>query len=275
MWTWFVAWAAFASDLPTSPEVLVPGAEALKRSWEQHQPAVDKLATWPLRFDDEAWARVAAGEVARRREKLRGIDRIVGLIWVPASQDVTWIAVLDDHMQLTKGYVTHQLPSSGPDETVEHGSLDLPWPLATRHWVVRIRNNLALRDATQGAVWERAWSSDTTTPTPYREEPGVWLQITEGGWYYVAAEGGTLLAYHARTEIGGVVPDDLATRWAFGRLDDMLLRISERTQQVPSHYAGAHAPILRPGAKEIPRFAEPDLRQAGPAGGGAEPRLEP
>lgn len=247
MWSWTLSVVAFAGA--------VPDAETLRWSWERHRPALDAHAVLPLMFSAEEWADVAAGEVARRRVKLEGTDRVIGLSWIPATQDVTWIAVHDEHNRLTKGYHTVELPGSHVDDTIEYGRMEVPWPFATRHWVVHIVNNGPLREATDGAIWERSWVRDTDTPTEHRSAKGVWLDVNEGGWFYVAAEGGTLLVYHARTVVGGIVPDHLATSWAFGKLDNMLIDIAERTKHVRGHYVASHPPIARPGATLIQTFS--------------------
>lgn len=231
----------------------VPDAATLKASWERHRAAMTELAVLPLTFTEEEWAEVAKGEVARRRERLEGTDRVIGLIWVPADMDTTWIAVQDDHMDITKGYFQDILPGSKHDDSRVYARLNVPWPFATRHWVIHIVNNGPLREKTGGAVWERNWTLDTETPTYHRDNKGVWLDVNEGGWYYVKSGEGTLLAYHARTVVGGAIPDNLATSWAFGTLDNMLSGVAERTAKVPEHYRGSHLPILRPGSTPIAR----------------------
>lgn len=231
-----------------------PSAAELQAAWEQWRPQLDAHALYPFRFTSEEWAQVAAGKVARRRERMVGTDRVIGMIWVEANQDTTWLALQDPHATLTEGLVEEDLPGSTLEHRYLFQSIDLPWPLATRQWVILVVNNGPLRDATQGAFWERSWDLSDRRGAEAEQENAVWTDVNEGGWFLVKAGSGTLLGYHARTVVGGIVPDDLVTRWSFGRLKGMLSGIAERTVWIREHYVGAHEPIPRPGGTAIQTF---------------------
>ncbi|MBX2799567.1 MAG: hypothetical protein KTR31_17960 [Myxococcales bacterium] len=243
MW-WLVASVALAA----------PTAAELEAAWEAWRPQLQTHAVYPFQFTDEEWAGVAEGKVVRRRERMKGTDRVMGLVWAPADIDTTWLAVQDGHGQVVEGFVEELLPGSTFESKLAYQSIDLPWPLATRQWVIRVANNAALRKATGGKVWERTWDLSDQRGAKAEQDKAVWLKVNEGGWFFAEAAGGTIVAYHARTVIGGIVPDEVATRWSFSTLTGMLERVVERIPWVRSHYVGDHPPMLRPGSTEIERF---------------------
>jgi hypothetical protein len=227
---------------------------ALRDGWERHRAALDTAAAHPLAFDDTFWARVASGEVGRRRDAFDGVDRIVGLIHVPADRDTAWVAIQDPHAGTLDGFVEENLADSTFDRRVVYQRISLPWPLQPRQWVVEVQNNARLREATAGAVWERTWTLSDRRGAAAESPSAVWLPANEGGWYLVdlGAEG-TLVGYHVRTAIGGVVPDEAAVRWSYGAITKLLTDVRDRAQRwVPGHYGPAHAPVLRPDHSPIP-----------------------
>ena len=56
-----------------------PAAEQLEQAWESHRADLDAHARYPFRFDAEAWKQLAEGKVYRRRDKLDGTDRVLGV----------------------------------------------------------------------------------------------------------------------------------------------------------------------------------------------------
>lgn len=231
-----------------------PTAADLQASWDALRPALDAHARYPFHFSRKEWDVVAAGKVTRRRERLEGTDRVLGMVWIDAAPDTVWIALQDPHVLLTEGLVEEDLPGSTMERRFLFQSLDMPWPLSTRQWVILVENNQPLRDATAGAFWERTWDLSDRRGAVAEQDKAVWLEMNEGGWYLVRAGGGTLLGYHARTVVGGIVPDDMVTRWSFGRLRSMLEGIAERTVWARDHYVGDHVPIPRPGGAPIATF---------------------
>jgi hypothetical protein len=232
-----------------------PDAATLERGWERWRAALDGSAKYPFRFDDEAYQRLARGEVLRRRDRLDGTDRVLGVLWVGADLDTTWLAVQDPHGdELVDGYVGEELPGSTFQAKLLYQRIGLPWPLQARQWVILVRNNQALIRATGGKVWERHWDLSDRRGAKAEDPKAVWLPANEGGWFLADVGEGTLLGYHVRTAVGGVVPDEAAVRWSFSTLTGMLTKIAGRTAEIRSHYAGDHAPIRRPDGSEIQRF---------------------
>ncbi|MEQ1507370.1 MAG: hypothetical protein ABMB14_34395, partial [Myxococcota bacterium] len=205
--------------LAAAVALAAPDAAALTASWEGWRTTLDASARYPFRFTADEWARVARGDVMKRRERLDGTDRVLGVVWVDAPPDRTWIAIHDPHGQYVDDVVHEELPGSTESDRILYQRIDLPWPLTPRQWVIRVRNNLGLIAATRGAVWERTWELSDQRGAAAELPHAVWLPVNEGGWFLVDAAGGTLLGYHVRTAVGGIVPDEAALRWSFAAMD--------------------------------------------------------
>lgn len=231
-----------------------PSATELQTAWERWRPKLDAHAVYPFRFSDQEWSRLAEGKVIRRRDRLEGTDRVLGVVWSPADLDTTWVALQDGHGEVIDGFTEILLPGSTFQHKVVFQRIELPWPLVPRQWVIDVINNRALLGATEGKVWERTWKISDRRDLPSEPGKGVWLDVNEGGWFFAEAGGGTLMGYHVRTVVGGIVPDEVATRWSFSTLTGMLQRVVGRTDWIRGHYTAEHEPVLRPGATEIPRF---------------------
>lgn len=230
----------------------VPSAAELASAWETHRSALDAQAVYPLRWTTDEYERVARGKVARRRERLDGADRVLGMVWVPASKDAVWVATQDGHGADTVPGMVHEiLPGSTDAQRFLYQSIDLPWPLASRQWVIEVVNNLPLIESTAGAVWERTWKPSDRRGAENELEHAVWLPVNDGGWMFVDAGDGTLLVYHARTVIGGNVPDELATRWSFSTLTGMLSGVRDRVPWVLEHYVAGHEVFVRPDGQGV------------------------
>jgi hypothetical protein len=233
-----------------------PPAPELAEAWERWRAALDRGAVHPFRFEAREWEEVARGEVAKRRERLEGTDRVLAMTWVDADLDTTWLATQDPHGgRVVDGFVEEDLPGSTPARRIVYQRYDLPRPLSDRQWVIEVVNNVALIRATGGAFWERSWSLSPLRGAVAETPDATWLPVNEGGWFLVRAGGGTILGYHVRTSIGGIVPDEVVLRWSFSTLDGMLERIAARVPFVRVHYSGSHGPLPRADGTEIPRFA--------------------
>lgn len=235
-----------------------PTATELQEAWA---PLRDQLAAegvYALDWDDKEWREMADGKVTKRRERLQGTDRVVGAIWTPASRDATWVAVQDEeHWDAVSGLTEEYLPGSTFQKKLFFQHLDLPWPFANRQWVILIENNLELMKRSKGAIWERTWDVSSERGAKAEDPTAIWVDVNDGGWLAVEVGGGTLLCYHVRTRIGGNIPDDLVTRYAFSTLGGMLGKIKEDAENtVEAHYDAEHTPIKRPDGSEIPPFSE-------------------
>jgi hypothetical protein len=209
-------------------------------------------ARYPLEFTPSELADAAGGAIVKRRERIDGADRVVGVAWTPASRDALWIAIQDDaHFALVEGLVDEQLAGTTPAEKLLYQRIDLPWPFADRQWVIDVRNNLGLWRATDGGVWERTWGLSDARGAANEAADAVWVSVNDGGWLLFDVAGGTLLVYHVRSHVDGNIPNELATRWCFATLDDMLRGIIDRAASIPSHYVAPHEILQRPDGSPI------------------------
>lgn len=231
-----------------------PEASALKSAWEAALPAMKADARLPVTLPESAFAKLAQGEVARVREDLPGADRVLGAVWTDAPRDALWIAILDDqHFTMVSGLYEHQLPGTGALRKLLYQRLDLPWPLQDRQWVIDIRSNTALYARSSGSVWERSWTLGDPSLEPQSSPDAVWSSTNEGGWLLMDAAGGTLAVYHVRAEIGGNVPDEASTQWAWSKLEELMRgTVTRATTKIPGHYDAAHDPVARPDGSVIP-----------------------
>ena len=230
-----------------------PEVASLRAALDAHRSAIEAEAVYKLQFTDEELARVASGQVAKRRERLEGVDRVLGLVWSPATMDAVWVAMQDSaHWDYVDGFLEEHLPGSTFQNKVVYQRILFPWPFADRQWVIAVRNNLPLIEATQGAVWERTWDLSPQRGAKNELEKAIWVDLNDGGWFVADAGEGTLLAYHVRTVIGGKVPDEVVVRYSMSTLGGLLGGLSERATAIPTHYDGSHAPIRRPDGSMIP-----------------------
>lgn len=232
-----------------------PAAEDVTEGW---RAAMDAHATYPLEFTPAELTEARAGEIVRRRERIDGADRVIGLTWTTASRDALWVAIQDDkHFSLVEGLIDEQLPGTTPDQKLLYQRIDLPWPFADRQWVIDVRNNHALWTATSGGVWERTWGLSDVRGATNETAEAVWVSVNDGGWLLADVAGGTLLVYHVRSVVDGNVPDELATQWCYATLDTLLRGIVDRAALVPAHYVSAHADLVRPDGTVIARIPQP------------------
>lgn len=229
-----------------------PDPAALIADWAALGPALRSEGRMPPRLSEADLRRIAAGETVRRRVSGSGTDRAQGAMWSPLSKEALWIAILDDkHDTIVSGLREEQLPGTTPNRKLLFQHIDLPWPLTDRQWVIDLSNNRALYQATEGRVWERTWTLADPTLATHPDPEGVWLPANDGAWFLASAGGGTLAVYQVHTLIGGIVPDEVATRWALSSLREMLDHVSRRATVLGPHYQGAHEVMVRPDGSGI------------------------
>jgi hypothetical protein len=105
---------------------------------------------------------------------------------------------------------------------INHQELSLPFPIADRHYSVRIVNSVTGEGAER--VWESAWTYVQGSGN-INETRGAWV-LTEGG------PGKTLLLYRVFTDPGGLIP-----RWAYNlatrqSLPDLLDSVERRAREL-------------------------------------------
>ncbi len=239
--------------IAASVAVAAPDAAALRSALDAHQAAIDAHAIYQLDFTDEELTKVASGNVAKRRERLKGTDRVVGLVWTPASMDEVWVALQDpDHWNYVDGFLEEHLPSSTFQNKVVYQRILFPWPFADRQWVIAVKNNLPLIAESEGGVWERTWDLSPERGASNEMKKAIWVDLNDGGWFVADMGEGTLLSYHVRTVVGGNVPDEIVVRYSLGTLGGLLGGLAERSQAVRGHYDSAHTPVRRPDGSTIP-----------------------
>jgi len=239
----------------------LPSAEALQAAWEGAWPLIEREGRIPVELDAGALDAIARGDIARHRDRLDGVDRGVGATWSALPRDTLWIAILDDTCDtLVSGLTERHLPASTAARKLLFQHVDAPWPFTDRQWVIDIRNNGALAADSEGRVWERSWTlaedpqaqAATLADPRWPAADAIWTPRNEGGWLLVDAAGGTLLVYHARVDVGGAIPDGLATSWTLSTLRGMLRHVVDRAARIPDHYDAAHTPLQRVDGSTIP-----------------------
>lgn len=238
---WFLLAAAVAA--PPSPGALESGWPAIRDQL--------KGAIYPIDFSEKELAVLQKGKVAKRRERLDGADRVLGAVWCDASREHTWMAVQDsDHWDAVSGFYEEVLSGGLHERKIAFQHLDLPWPFVNRQYTLEIVNNHALREAT--GIWERTWDISDVRGAKGEEAGAIWVDVNDGGWVWAELGGGTLLVYHVRTVIGGNIPDEAATRYAYATLGSLLRDACEKAEAAPSHYVGEHPPIQLPDGSYVP-----------------------
>lgn len=224
--------------------------------WAQVERAVEETARFPpgaLSFVD--WSAVERGRVSVRR----GAATVaVGLVRAPRA--ATWLAV------------THDTPASrlrGLTERAVHGRwgaspkriyqrIDLPWPVADRHWVIESRTNAALA-ARAPSVWERAWTTvPEALPATRTGDPdtAAWDGATavprnDGGWILVeAGPDRTLAVYRVAVELGGAVPTSAVAGWTASTLTEVYATLEADARALAAH--GEAGCVTQPGGDGIP-----------------------
>jgi len=262
-----------ASEVAPEVAPAVPDAASLVAAWAAVAPQVQAEARIPLDLDAQDLARVAQGDIARHREHMDGVDRVLGIAWSAQPREALWVAIIDDACDtLVDGLVERHLPAELPGQKILFQHVALPWPLANRQWIIDIRNSARLYTDTAGAAWERTWTladhqEQRRTAVPGEGMPeaeAVWTPLNQGGWLLVDAGPGSLVVYHARADVGGAVPDDLATRLALATLKGMLRHVLDRAALEPAHYGPDHAPIQRPDGSPIPGWQPTAVRDLEP-----------
>ena len=215
---------------------------------------------------------LAAGEVVKMLERGNREDawRATGLLLADQPRDAIWLACQDPHFSFVDRATEKRLAKTG-DRSTWYAFLDLPRPMADRHWAVDVWNNHALATATDGAAWEHAWrlnpdgeamvrplveAGEVGAITTELLEEAIYTPVNNGAWVVIALSASqTLLAYHASTEVGGHIPERLVAEFTLSGMEKLLQRIEARaTDGIQAHYTGDHAPLAGGDGVAIPRY---------------------
>lgn len=196
-----------------------------------------------------------------------GARRAVGLMVTDVDRDAMWVACQDPHFSTTSVVNEYRVSFTPPDKALWYGILDLPMGFSDRHWLVSVRNNHALAEATGNAAWEHPWKlvpggvarvEDAVKAGKVENTShSMWAEAIEtptniGAWVAVALpSGGTLFAYHGATRVGGNIPEGLMLQYIKSTLDGLLRGVESRARsKVPGHYTAAHGATVVGGNGE-------------------------
>ena len=222
----------------------VPSSDQLELVWDQHKTALTNFTDQPILLEPDDFTHMAKGQVAKRRIRQDGPDRVMGAAWSPLSREALWLAVLDDtHDTLVKILSERTLYYDSDGRKFLYQHLDLPWPISDRQWVVEIWNNTKLTDATHNQIWERVWNLSDPKKMDQPDPEAIWAPMTDGAWLFIPAVEGTLVIYHVRSTVGGAIPDEVVTRWALATVDEMIVHALDRAKEIPAHYDAKHFAI--------------------------------
>ena len=184
----------------TSGEV----TQAIASDLTRYEQLLAEHGRYSFDFTEAEIERLAAGSVVKRREKREGADRVVGAVWADVPLRELWVAVQDEwHWGHVSGLIEEKLPHSTFQDKILYQRVDAPWPFKDRQWVIRIRNNLDLLEASQNQAIERTWDLVPDRGATAEVEDGVWVPVNDGGWFAAPVGGGSLLVYHVRAVVGG------------------------------------------------------------------------
>lgn len=209
--------------------------------WTSVSANVSMMATVPPPAPTPALAaEVAAGRVARSPAASGGVAA-----WgiLPVPQPLLWLALTDDRLSENVEALTERaLEGSWASPKTLYQRLDLPWPFADRHWVLRCANNGPLARA--AGVWERSWTVDAEALPRGRTEAdaalfdaSVALTVNRGAWLLVPVDAGSTLAvYQTWTEMGGGIPTEAADAWARSSVTGLYAGLRKHADAVRARY---------------------------------------
>ncbi len=237
-----------------------PSAAVLSKAWNSAQPLMKSRGTLaPFVLAPGEVSQLAAGAIVKHKISGRDGGEIVqALVWIPMSVERIWLSVQDDeHIKLAEGLTEEGLRRGADGSKTLYQFLDLPYPFDDRHWIIGIKNNALLFEASDGALWERTWFLDPAgenaiPPRLAEAAPGaVFTSVNRGGWSLMQVETGALLLYQVESDVGGYVPDRFVVRFTYSGLDDLMARVERGALEVPFHYKQGHAVFVRPDSSAI------------------------
>ena len=235
-------------------------------------------ARFPLPpLSDSDLRRLVEGQVVKIRHRPDDPDapqRVVGLLVTPEARDAVWIAIRDSHFSHADDLLEVQLSPAGEDPVVWYQHLDAPFPFADRHWVIDVSDTLELARATDGRAWEHWWDLTENGEAVAKAavgkgrvegmdaasiEDAIYTPVNHGAWGVMALpSGGTVLAYHVTSVVGGAIPEKMIADYILLTLRRVLRSVEKKArEQVPGHYTDDHvqsAPILGGDGRTVTGF---------------------
>lgn len=203
-------------------------------------------------------AEAAAGKVGRV-----ALDEAGVAAWgvLPVSQPLLWLTLTDDHLSDSVDALAETaLEGRWSSPKLLYQRIDLPWPFADRHWVLRLANNTPLARAS--GVWERSWSVDEGSLSGARARTDAELfdsstavAVNRGAWLLVPVDGAhTLAVYQAWTDLGGNIPAEAAESWARSSLTGLYAGLTKHSRVVRARYGSGCEGQLGGDGVQIPCF---------------------
>jgi len=262
--------------LPVLVALMSPAADAATPE-QVHARLAEIQALRPKRLDDQAPSvpKDAWDKAAEKGKVVTGLITVEGhkakKAWAVAVLDVPigrfWAAINDDknkpdhssleYAEVLKGGVC------GRDRRVFQ-FLPIGWGVTARWWVINVKANDAIEQASGGRVREQHWKTDGdwTVPTATARawaEQGMHIDMTRGSWLLVDLDGEhTLVEYYTWADPGGALPAGFASRLAAGNIEDTFEAMTDLARK------GPHCKITEPKAAK----AEPAPIAAEPTTGG-------
>ena len=202
-----------------------------------------------------AFAELAAGRIVRN--KLPG-DGLAAFGVLPVSQALLWLTVTDDHLSDDVAELTEvRLHGAWSSPKTLYQRIDLPWPFADRHYVLRSENNAAL--AAHG-VWERAWHVDNTEIQAARAltdaalfDAAETLSVNRGDWLLVPVDAEhTLTVYQSWTDLGGAILPEATEAWSRATVEGLFRSVEKHSVDVEKRYGPGCAVQGGPDGVPIP-----------------------
>ncbi len=234
--------------------------------------------TLPLPDDDQL-ARLSAGDVISFRERIETasgdtVYRVVALAELPTSRLAVWVATLGSVETNASRLLEVKLGEHASGSSIWYQYVNLPWPIADRHWTIRSRARTAVAAST-GVWWEHGWSLMADGKRIARDhietaprlgisqrqfDRAVYLPTNTGGWLMAPlSPDATLVAVHATAELGGGLPDGWVARYVSRQLTKQMRKMRERAPRAGEILASSHALYTGRGVRiEAQMLAQPE-----------------
>ena len=269
MWRWVFHAAVLGCTASLgSAHAQTGGAEPIVRLVDSYNAS--SAATFALPMpDDDQLERLRSGEVVAFRNRVpmgsdeQWVYRVVALAAVPEDRLRLWVATLGSAEQNAKRMVEIKIDQLDAGAAVWYQFVNLPWPIADRHWTIRSQARTGVAETT-GAWWEHGWTlaerglerardrveAGTAADLTARQfERAVYLPMNDGGWLMARLpDGGTLVAVHATAELGGGLPDSWVARYVSRKLRNLVGQIRARAGQAEAILAAS--PLIFTGHGE-------------------------
>jgi hypothetical protein len=188
------------------------------------------------------------------------VDRVVGIRLLNHARELVWLTALDPDIPISGFFHDVRLESDRMGSSRWWVYLDLPWPVADRHWVADLWKNRELAEAAQGYVWEHRWDlsegGERVAAGMVHEgrlegidaadvATAVYLPVNRGGLVAAAyRDEQTLVVYNLSTVVGGHIPDRVVRAFSRQQVGSFLDMIDRTCESVYAHYGPDHERIF-------------------------------